>query len=329
MGNGRFSVGRWLLPRGRRRWPRALALVGAPLFVIGLIFVRPTDWLRAPRGDHPSVIAHRSGSALWPQNSRAAVVAAVAAKRAGIEMDIVLTRDGVPVLSHEPWVHTRLCRRADGSAVSGRPLIKDLTLAEVRAQYICGGVRDDDFPDAKPVAETIATLDEVLEELEASPATALYLDVKIDGEMTASPRAYADAIFQRWRARGLPNPLFVEGPDAASLAAYRASAGALPFTAVLSYPPFSAVENATLTAVAQRWRVAVDAGDPLTRARAAGANAVVAPTPVLTWRSAELLREAGLGVILFTPNTRADLDRACGWPATVLITDHPELGGCP
>lgn len=309
-----------------------LLLVGA-LTALAVAYLRTTDWFRVALDHRPLVFAHRGGSGQWPQNSRTALHNTIAAGYAGVEVDIVLTADGVPVLSHDPWVHDRLCRHASGRPLGEQVLIKDVPLATLLSDYRCGGVRDEDFPDATPVEETIATLDEVLALLAGAPVVALYLDVKIDGDLTAPPAAYADAIFRRWRAAALPNPLYVEGPDPESLAAFRAAAGdgadpASPFTAVLSYPAFSAEQSPTLTGLLARWRNKLDQTDPLARARAAHADAIAAPTAVLTWHSARQLLDAGVGVILFTPNTRQALDHYCGWPATGLITDYPQLGGC-
>jgi glycerophosphoryl diester phosphodiesterase len=87
----------------------------------------------------------------------------------GIEIDIVLTKDGHPVLSHDPWVHTTLCRTASGEPIADRILIRDLTLAELQSQFICGGAADKDFPQVIPKSEKIMTLDEVLAALKSAP----------------------------------------------------------------------------------------------------------------------------------------------------------------
>jgi glycerophosphoryl diester phosphodiesterase len=184
------------------------------------------------------------GSGLWPQNSRTALLNSIAtakepdhAKRyQGIELDIALTKDAHPILSHDPWVRTELCQTATGETIGKRVLIKDLTLAELQSRFICGGLPDEDFPEVIPKAEEIATLDEVLEALKRPPDMILYLDIKIDGGLTASADAYARAHSRSLEAAHLPNPLYIEGPNAASLRAYRAGIDA-EYVPVLSYPP--------------------------------------------------------------------------------------------
>jgi glycerophosphoryl diester phosphodiesterase len=284
----------------------------------------------------PRVIAHRAGGGQWPQNSRTAVLNCIArahvdtpeSRYDGMEVDIVLTRDGIPVLSHDPWVHTDLCTTASGAPIKERILIRDKTLVQLRAEFLCGGLRDKDFPRVDPIAESIMSLDEVLEALKMAPEMALYLDVKIDGDLTARPEEYARAIAARWQTAELPNRLYIEGPSAESLAAYRAAMRS-DFVAVVSYPPFSAKENAAWTVIKARWFTKLELSSPLTAAHEAGAGAVAAPTQVMTRSAAVRAREAGLEVFLFTPNSREDLERYCAWPVDGLITDYPDLGHCP
>jgi glycerophosphoryl diester phosphodiesterase len=295
--------------------------------------IGPSD----PKLQNPAlVIAHRAGGGQWPQNSRTAVLNCIERAQAGapekridgMEMDIALTRDGIPVLSHDPWVHTTLCTTASGEPIRERVLIRDKTLAELQTQYLCGGVRDQDFPRVEPKAETIMTLEEVLQALKKAPQMLLYLDVKIDGDLTAGAEDYAQAIAKLWEAAGLPNRLYIEGPSPESLAAYR-SAIKTDFVPVLSYPPFTVMENSSRTAVRARWLTRLRLDSPWTAARNAQAGAVVGPTQVIFRFAAEEARENGVQVVLFTVNTREDIESYCGWPVDVLITDYPDLGHCP
>jgi glycerophosphoryl diester phosphodiesterase len=295
-----------------------------------------TVLVRTQTGNPPRVIAHRAGGGQWPQNSRTAVLNCIARAQDptpqnrydGMEMDIVLTKDGIPVLSHDPWVHTTLCTTASGAPIRDRVLIRDKTLAQLQSQYLCGGVREPDFPQVHPKAEPIMTLDEVFQALKQAPEMMLYLDVKIDGDLTANAEDYAKAIAVRWEAAGLSNRLYVEGPSPESLATYR-SAFTMDYVPVLSYPAFSVSENFTWTALKARWLTKLQLRSPLSAARKAQARAVAGPTQVITRHAAMKARDNGVEVVLFTPNTRDDLERYCQWPVDVLITDYPDLGHCP
>ena len=48
----------------------------------------------------------------------------------------------MPILSHDPYIDTGKCRNADGTPYTfdDEVLIKDLTLAQIQARFICDGV---------------------------------------------------------------------------------------------------------------------------------------------------------------------------------------------
>jgi glycerophosphoryl diester phosphodiesterase len=70
----------------------------------------------------PLIIAHRGASAVAPENTTAAFKAAIAAGADGIEFDVRLSRDGVPVVIHDDTL-----RRTHGM----RRRVGDMTLNEL------------------------------------------------------------------------------------------------------------------------------------------------------------------------------------------------------
>jgi glycerophosphoryl diester phosphodiesterase len=122
---------------------RALIRLG----VDGLISDRP-DLLRQVMADEhvdPATFdaqAHRGGRDLRPENTLPSMEAGLDELVSTLETDNAVTKDGVPVLSHDPYVATGKCRRRDGTAYrSGdEVLVKDVTFAELQAEYICDGV---------------------------------------------------------------------------------------------------------------------------------------------------------------------------------------------
>jgi glycerophosphoryl diester phosphodiesterase len=73
---------------------------------------------------HPLVIAHRGDSAHRPENTLASFASALEIGAEIVEADVQLTRDGHPVVIHDPTVDR---------TTSGRGPVGRLTLAEVRA----------------------------------------------------------------------------------------------------------------------------------------------------------------------------------------------------
>jgi glycerophosphoryl diester phosphodiesterase len=77
--------------------------------------------------------AHRGGRGLLPENTLAAFEHALAIGVTTLELDIAITADGVPVISHDPALNPALTRDADGRWLeSVGPLIRSLKLAELQ-----------------------------------------------------------------------------------------------------------------------------------------------------------------------------------------------------
>lgn len=73
---------------------------------------------------YPRIIAHRCGGALAPENSLAGLAAAARLGCRGVEFDVMLTQDGVPLLMHDETLE-RTTRCAGRTA--------ERTLAQIRA----------------------------------------------------------------------------------------------------------------------------------------------------------------------------------------------------
>jgi glycerophosphoryl diester phosphodiesterase len=86
--------------------------------------------------------AHRGGRDLRPENTLPSMEVGLDNLVTTLETDNHLTRDGVPVLSHDPYVDTGKCRRADGTpyTAADEVLIRDLTLRRLQHRFICDGV---------------------------------------------------------------------------------------------------------------------------------------------------------------------------------------------
>ena len=273
----------------------------------------------------PKVFAHRGLSGQWHQNSRLSVEQTLQGIQnknlsvQGLELDVVLTRDGVPVFSHDPWVHLQLCRRTNGEPMI-EMLIKDFTLKEIQQQFECG-LPDPAFAQAKRRLETIYSMPELLALLKQYPKVPLYLDVKIDKGLTAKPHEYARALAHYWRNAALPNPLFLEGPSLAALATYRQAFTGLPYTAVLSYPAFGALENWTQVGAVAAAKTAGRPTRPVEKARNAQAQAIAVPLVVMNPMAARQLQKAEIDFYVYPVNNQADYSKACELGAKWVLAD--------
>ena len=98
----------------------------------------------------PLVLAHRGASAYAPENTIAAFRLAHELGADGIELDVQLTRDKIPVVIHDDTVD----RTTDGKG-----LVRELTIAEI-ARLDAGTWKTEDF-----AGEGIPTLAQVFEAL--------------------------------------------------------------------------------------------------------------------------------------------------------------------
>ena len=143
----------------------------------------------APRGvspfddpvpDPPFVWAHRGASALAPENTMAAFLRACELAADGIEFDVQLTRDGHPIVLHDPQLHFdganfHLRALSDGSS---RPIfVRDLDFADLGAPIV--------FPDGGRAP--LVRLEAVLEALPPW----IWLDVELKAGWTYDSRLAA------------------------------------------------------------------------------------------------------------------------------------------
>jgi glycerophosphoryl diester phosphodiesterase len=73
---------------------------------------------------------HRGARGLWPENTLPGFRAAIALGVTSIELDVVLTKDSVPVVFHDLALNPHLVRGPDGQFVAAPgPAIASLTAA--------------------------------------------------------------------------------------------------------------------------------------------------------------------------------------------------------
>jgi len=97
---------------------------------------------------HPFLWAHRGASCCAPENTLAAFFEAIASGADGIELDIHLSRDGVPVVIHDDT----LDRTTDGCGAVGSETLQQLQRLDAGSWFA-----------AEFAGETIPTLDVVME----------------------------------------------------------------------------------------------------------------------------------------------------------------------
>ena len=279
-------------------------------------------------GPPPMLEAHRTGAGYWPENSEYGVAQALAAGLEGIEIDLVLTADLVPVLHHDPALSVEHCTRADGRRFDGELLIRDLSLAELQEGYRCGGLRLPEHPQAAVVDAPVVTLDRVLEQLrdDARHDLVVHLDIKQEPGLTLPPSAFAEAIVGRWVEADLPQRVHLSSNLPDTLAAVRAEAAArgVSLETTLIWPRFPVGGSTSAVALRREGARLTGSDDYVSIAEAAGVDHIAVAWELADVQQLGAARRAGIGTMVWTPNEPRVIDRiARRWPVDVVITDYP------
>ena len=270
-------------------------------------------------------IAHGASSGREPLNSLEAVQATLPRDDYdGIELDIVLTGDSVPILAHDPWLSNETCRRYDGQDFEP-VFIKDVYFSELRALFEC---RFSSAENASSGYHPLASLSEALNVVQHHPDKVLYLDLKIQPEMTLEAAEYGAELFLALTEQNISNSVFVEVPSADHVAAVSAEMAELNIKNVVSYPAFYAGENWDVVGFLAAVRTLFISDDPVETAMKSNADALMSPTVVMSYRAVRQLHENNILFGTFLVHDEASMQVACDHGADIIITDTPPEEGC-
>ena len=117
---------------------------------------------------------HRGARGLLPENTIESCIEAVKWGVDGIEIDVVVSKDGQIVVSHEPWMSPQICSFPNGQPiksfftpdvwgqVEGVKSLLKMDYAEIKL-YDCGQRGHPKFPNQKPIKAYKPTLYELVE----------------------------------------------------------------------------------------------------------------------------------------------------------------------
>jgi len=170
--------------------------------------------------------AHRGGAGLYPENTLAAFRDAVARGCDGAELDVQLSKDGEVVVFHDFKLKPEICRLDGAWIKKPTPLIKELTLAELKRYDIGRHDPASDYAMARPHSmpvdgETIPTLAEVLAVTSAANKPfKLQVELKtsfFDRNVSSDPIALSQATVEVLRNAGYLDRTIFVGFDWAGL----------------------------------------------------------------------------------------------------------------
>jgi glycerophosphoryl diester phosphodiesterase len=241
---------------------------------------------------YPTILAHRGGGTLAPENTLAGVRRGMRAGFRAIEYDVMLARDGVPVVMHDPFL---------GRTVPGSGHVYDYDAAELAAMDAGGWLAAAFEGEPVPLFVEFAQFCKahgVWMNIELKPAPGYESET---GKVVARVAAamFADDIAAGQLARA---PLLSSFSQLA-LEAARDAAPQLPRACLMSELP-------------PDWE---------RRAREVGAVAIHVNHRHLTQRLALDVKAAGFGLFCYTVNDPARARELLGWGVDAFCTDRIDL----
>jgi glycerophosphoryl diester phosphodiesterase len=247
----------------------------------------------------PLILGHRGASAHAPENTLAAFSRAISDGADGIEFDVRLSRDGVPVVIHDATLaRTGSIDRA----------VSDLTAAELQQIDVGSWFARDSQKHQIFVGEKLPSLAQVFELFRENEGL-LYIEMKCEPE---EGPALAAEVVRLSRASGIAERVVVESFDHAAIAAVKSGDSGIR-TAALFEPrltrPISTVRRIRMVDIA----LSVGADEIALHHTLAGARVV------------EKAKRAGLDVVIWTVDDPAWIGRARTLGVKALIANDPAM----
>jgi len=169
---------------------------------------------------------HRGARGLLPENTIPAFLKALDLGVTTLEMDVVISSDGLAVGSHEAWMNPEICTKPDGMPITqqeARQLrLFNMAYADIRT-YDCGQKKHPRFPEQIPIPAYKPLLSDVILAAEAHArrtgrALPQYnIETKTepngDGIFQPDPKTFAMVVYKTISDLGIINRTIVQSFD--------------------------------------------------------------------------------------------------------------------
>lgn len=246
---------------------------------------------------YPRLVAHRGGGILAPENTLAGMRCGLAYGFRGVEFDVMLAQDGVPVLMHDPLFGRTI--RAPGGVLDYP--------AQALAALDAGSWLSESFR-----GEPVCTL---LQVMQFCVEHGLWMNIEIK---PATPEAAAET--------GTVVATQVRQFFAPQLAAHEPGVNdaTLPLLSSFSFEALRAAQQVAPD-IARGWLVDVIADGWLTQLQSLEAVALHTNQRHLSAALAAEVKQAGYGLFCYTVNEPARAREILGWGVDGFCTDRLDL----
>lgn len=284
------------------------------LFLVLLLFVAQA----AAQSPRPfSIEGHRGSRGHLPENTIPSFIKAIEQGADTIELDLVVSKDGKLVVSHEPWFSSVISTDPKGNRIAKETErehnIFTMTYAEVK-KYDVGSIGNVGFPEQKPMKVHKPLLEDTFREVEKYVAKNKLPRVRYNIEIKSNPKddnvyqpvpaVFAKMVYDAVIKAKLEKHVIIQSFDPRPLQELRKLPVALPLA-------FLTGSNAKTAAENLEWLGFV----PDTY------------SPHYSLVNDELIRfcrEKGMKIVPWTVNEIADLERMKKFDLDGIITDYPD-----
>ncbi|MBC7386578.1 MAG: glycerophosphodiester phosphodiesterase [Cryobacterium sp.] len=257
------------------------------------------------------VQGHRGARGMRSENTLAAFRYALESGVDALEMDLLMTKDNVLVVHHNPHLNPETCLDAKGRRINGLIRIRSLTLKQLKG-YDCGTLGDHHFPEQVPSPkEKIPTFAEVLTWLKTSKnprASIVRLNVETKSELAhpnyaPAPLPFTKAVLAVIHQYGFESRVILQSFDYRTLAVAHRLEPSLTLSALVEDRPALPLSKIAETLGAQ----------------------IISPNHEwLTQADVEDLHAHAVKVIPWTPNTVKDWKKLADFHVDGMISDYPQ-----
>jgi glycerophosphoryl diester phosphodiesterase len=257
---------------------------------------------------------HRGFTGNYPENSIPGFIAAIDTGVMTLEMDVVMSKDGNVIVSHDLVMLKSLCL-----APTGKPLKDDskklynLRYANI-VEYDCGSLGHEKFPKQKKIKTHKPLLSEVINATDEHtaknnlPEMRFNIEIKSsaagDGVLHPKPSVYAEAVLDIIKLYDAEERCTIQSFDLRILKYLERTECEVPL-ALLVDNDLGVEKNVDLLGF-----------DP---------DVYSCDYKLLTEDEMQVAGSLGLDVVPWTVNEKADMERLIDWGVDGLISDFPDL----
>ena len=292
------------------------------------------------------VQGHRGARGLFPENTLIGFRKTIEMGVTTLELDLGLTKDLVPVVSHDPYLNQNLCLDGNGDSIATDmlghgPLISNLTLKEIKT-FDCGSLNPDVLrfpqPPRKNIpGEKIPTLQEVFDLLAKYPEKNIWLNIEIkfspEFKITAPIDVFVKAVVQVIEHNNASNKINIQSFDWRVLESVKIQAPYIKTAALLGKSTFKSINNSvpspwlngihfensggTALDILQEAENYVDIFSPSWRL-------IMPEDPLFLGNTVNELKNNGFPVIPWTINRTKTMEKVILLGVDGIITDYPD-----